>query len=397
MTMTDAKPAILFVALSLGRGGTERHLAGLLPRLVAEGWPVSIYCLANSGELAPSMALAGVTVISPPLESGGQQSGLVRALRFFVSGLKLAGILLVRRPGIVHFFLPAPYIIGAPLAILTRRPILIMSRRSLNLYQDKHPLAARVERWLHRHMTAIIANSKRVATELVDEEGCDPKQVALIYNGIEAPLFRDPEALSAIRERLEVSDAGFVACVIANLLPYKGHADLVRAIGQIKNRLPQPFFILCAGRDEGCEAQLKALAEELGVSRNIRFLGSRPDIPAILKASDVAILCSHEEGFSNAVIESMAAGLPSIVTDVGGNAEAIRDKVDGLVVPSRCPAALGQAILELASDPEQRSKMAASAAKRVTEHFSMDACVASYSHAYQSIIAKRHGNPKPQD
>ena len=386
MTGSLSRPEIMFVTLSLDRGGTERHLASILPGLAAAGWPVSIYCLASAGELAPAVARAGVNVIAPPLGGASAQNGAARAMRFFFSGLKLGRIFLMRKPGIVHFFLPAPYLIGAPLAILFRRPFLIMSRRSLNYYQDNHLLAARAERWLHRRMTAVLGNSKKVVVELVDEEGCDPEKVGLIYNGIDASLFRDPEAQGVIRERLGLQDAKFVACVIANLLPYKGHADLIHALGQVKDRLPQPFIVLCAGRDQGCESDLTKLAGELGLSQNIRFLGGRPDVPAILKASDIAILCSHEEGFSNAVIESMAAGLPSVVTDVGGNAEAVRDKIDGLVVPSKCPSALGQAILELALDPVRRSEMAASASQRAGELYSLDACVSNYQHIYQSIM-----------
>src|SRR4029079_17142928 len=90
----------------------------------------------------------------------------------------------------------------------------------------------------------------------------------------------------------------------------------------------------------------------LGIEENIKLLGARTDIAALLAAADIGVLASHEEGFANSILEGMASGLPMIVTDVGGNAEAVVNGVTGLVVPPRDARALGSAILKLALDPE---------------------------------------------
>src|SRR5262245_53145785 len=135
MTAAD----ILFVTGSLDIGGAERHLATLSPRLKALGWKPAIYCLAARGEQADEVEAAGVEVIGPPAELVRGRNRLLNGLALGLSCLKLFVVLLGRRPRFVHCFLPIAYMLGAPLAILARIPIRIMSRRSLNHYQKNHP------------------------------------------------------------------------------------------------------------------------------------------------------------------------------------------------------------------------------------------------------------------
>ena len=386
--MTDQviRPSILFVALSLERGGTENHLVALLPRLRAKGWPVSIYCIATRGELAENVAQSGVEVISPPLEGGSRFNGPAKVLRLGLTSLKLLFLMVWRRPPIVHFFLPGPYLIGAPLALLTLRPIRIMSRRNLNHYLSKRPLAARFELGLHRWMTAILGNSASIVNELIREEKCAPDKVGLIRNGVDIAAYEAPSDRGALRQNLGLDQSTFVGVIVANLNPYKGHADLVRALGSIAAQLPKPWVVLCAGRDDGAKAGIEALIAQHGLSDNIKLLGPRSDVPRLLAAADIGLLCSHEEGFSNAIVESMAAGLPMVVTAVGGNPEAIRHETDGLVVPARDPKALAAAILALALDPIRRQTMGSAASERARNLFSIEACVNAYDRLYLGLL-----------
>jgi glycosyltransferase involved in cell wall biosynthesis len=110
-----------------------------------------------------------------------------------------------------------------------------------------------------------------------------------------------------------------------------------------------------------------------------------------LQASDIGILApTRNEGFSNAVLESMAAGLPMVVTDVGGNAEAILDGETGFVVPSHEPSALGGAILKLAEAPQLRRAMGGGARNRAADKFSLAASIDQYCALYEELLA-RHG------
>ena len=118
------------------------------------------------------------------------------------------------------------------------------------------------------------------------------------------------------------------------------------------------------------------------------FLGSRKDVGSLLAASDIGILCSHEEGFSNAILEGMAAGLPMIVSDVGGNAEAVIHDETGLVVPAGDPKALANAIVALIGNPERCRTMGHAGRMRTERSFSMEACVEEYNRLYKNLLSQ---------
>jgi len=140
------------------------------------------------------------------------------------------------------------------------------------------------------------------------------------------------------------------------------------------------------GRDDGIGSKLKKKIRDLGIDEHVRFLGQRRDVPELLQVSDIGLLCSHEEGFSNALLEYMAAGLPVVATNVGGNAEAVIDGVTGLLVPAKNPDALARAILRLVHDPAARQGMGTAGRTRVQQNFSLETCLNGYEVLYQSIM-----------
>jgi len=371
-----ANGTILYVIGSLDLGGAERHVAALAPQLKKRGWQPVIYCLTARGSQADAIAGSGVPVLGPRWEMAGGQTAVGKFFRLIASSLRLLTVMLKQRPDIAHFFLPAAYIIGAPIAMAARVPVRIMSRRSLNRYQRKHPISRRFEHLLHRHMQMLLGNSMAVVKEL-REEAADKTPVELVYNGIVA---------SESRSARDFDPAGLTLIIVANLIPYKGHTDLLHALAAVAGKLPASWELLCVGRDDGLGPTLRKLARELQIDTHITLLGSRTDIPDLLASADIGILCSHEEGFSNAILEGMAAGLPMVVTDVGGNAEAVVDQETGLVVPAHDPATLGAAIARLASDRKLRKRLGAAARPRVEERFSMEQCVQRYDEIYRSLI-----------
>lgn len=384
-TRTDATE-ILFVCSDLYVGGTERQLAVLALKLVRLGWRISVYSLAGPGPLQAEFERAGVTVILPPLER--PRAGASSLKRIFALGLAVPHLLFVmlkRRPAIVHFMLPEAYLVGAPIARLARIPVKIMSRRSLNLYQ-KNSLIRNIERRLHRSMNAVLGNSGSVISELRGE-GVPSRRLGLIYNGIDLNAFAKSDTRLAQRASLGIGPDAFVMVMVANLIAYKGHRDLIDALGRAKTELPAEWRLLLIGRDDGIGGQLQEQAERLEIRKNISFLGSRTDVAAMLAASDLGLLCSHQEGFANAILEGMAAALPMIVTNVGGNAEAVIDGVTGLVVPAHDSDRLADAIVRLARDPAKRNTFGTAAYRRVSEHFALERCVAAHDQLYRKLLA----------
>jgi glycosyltransferase involved in cell wall biosynthesis len=229
-----------------------------------------------------------------------------------------------------------------------------------------------------------------VAAQLAAECG-EPEKVNIIHNGIELGSVSDTAARAIRRGELGIPNNAFVIVTVANLIPYKGHSDLLEALSKLEGSLSQPWRLLLVGRDEGHGAVLKAQAVALRLSDNVQWLGERRNARELLAAADIAVLPSHEEGFSNSLLEKMAAGLPVVATRVGGNVDAVVQGETGLLVPPHDPAALGRAILTLHEDAIARSSLGLAGRKRVEQLFSIQACVKRYLDLYDSVAEQREG------
>lgn len=378
---------LLAIIGSLEVGGAERHLVQVLPALKSLDYSLAVHTLTHKGKLARQLESAGIEVFEPPFSAFLRRIPRVvgRPALVVVAVISLWWRIVRLRPSLVHFFLPEAYLVGSLCSLAAGgNHCRVMSRRSLNRYQKKHVVLAALERLLHGRMTAILGNSRAVVAELV-AEGAPQERVELIYNGVDLLQFEGLGSREAARRVLQVPSAALVMTVVANLIPYKGHDDLVEALSLVKSELPNEWLMLWVGRDSGIAGQLLLKAKSYGLEKHLRWLGQREDVPEILQASDIGLLCSHEEGFSNSLLEYMAASLPTIVTDVGGNAEAVPDGVCGRVVPAKSPRDLGRAIVELAGDVGLRATMGKAARERAEEQFSFAGCVSRYDQLYRRL------------
>lgn len=376
MAASESKsPRILFVIKSMTTGGAERHLVQILPALQKRGFGVELFVLERGELLEAPLISAGVSIIGPVKRSPS-------AFHVSVAGFYLLKRIVTARPEILHFYLPGPYLVGATVALLAGHRNCFMSRRSLAHYHRKHPWLGRLERVFHRRMIALLGNSRAVVDELVTESG-DRNKVGLIYNGVRigGPV-RD--RASAQRD-LNIPPDAFVMAIVANLVDYKGHTDLFEALAMVNSRLSQPWRLLVIGRDEGMGTQLRAQAARQNIAENIVWLGERGDVEEILPAADIGLLVSHQEGFSNALIEIMAHGLPAIATAIGGNLDAVADGQSGILVPVQDPQRLGQAILDLALNPDRRSAMGRAGRARALDNFSEQSCIDRYERLYRGF------------
>lgn len=364
---------VLVVCDRFGVGGTERHLLQVLPRIDHTRFQVELFLLRSGGTLEEEIRAAGIRVVSPAQRGAGMLSTSLtfwRALRTI-------------RPNVVHFFLPRPYLVAGSIACAMSQSRMVMSRRSLNDYRVRHPVVWRVEAHLHRRMSRLVGNSRAVVDQL-REESRGKVRVELIYNGIDIPAAASMTRAEA-RRLTGTPDGAIVIVAVANLIPYKGHADLIDALAMLRNQDSPRLSLICVGRDEGMLDVLRRMAARFGVSGSIRWVGEQRDVWPWWRAADIGVLCSHEEGFANAILEGMAAGLPMVVTDVGGNAEAVIDEETGIVVPPRAPSRLAEAIGRLATSPELRRRLSRNAAMRVRDHFSLQQCVLAYERLYEEI------------
>ena len=362
---------IIFVINNFGIGGTERHLLGLIPRL-------KMYFHINVFLLETGMVIEDGF---DDLKLKNPKAVSSKPINRFQIIFNLSSLLLKNRSAIVHFFLPEPYIIGGITSIFFGMPNLIMSRRSLNIYQQKYKFINQIEKLLHKKMHSVVANSNAVVNDLISE-GIATQKVKLIYNPVEACAIYGPSRRNKKRAQFGLGKNDFSIVCVANLFHYKGHCDLVNALAYVSKSLPNNWKLILVGRDGGSEKQVKELVDRKNMNANIMFAGELENILEDLSIFDIGVLASHQEGFSNSVIEGMASGLPMIVTDVGGNMEAVDDQVNGLVVPAYNPIALGNAILRLAQNRGLREEYGRAARLKALKKFTWEACIKKYIQLY---------------
>jgi len=373
---------------TLNLGGCEKHLSYYLPELNKEKFSVTVFTLSEDGELAEEVRSKGVSVIAPWVASKDKKKNIFfKVCRLFLIGLQFLIYNIKHKPDLVHYFLPGSYLFSYPIAYISGVKKHVVSRRSLNDYQkDKSTVIVKYERWLHLRMSALLGNSKAVVTQLIKEELTPKDKTFLIYNGIK----KHPQDISTkkkeYREKLSISPGTVLICVVANLIPYKGHYDLIKSASLINSKSDWHFIFI--GEDfTNIKQSLIEHARERGVEEKISFLGKKDDVPYYLAASDIGVLASYQEGFSNALLESMLAGLPMVVTNVGGNPEAVIDSETGYVVEPHDEYGMADKINELIDNAELRKKYGRLGKERVLSKFSLATCVSEYEKIYDSVLS----------
>jgi glycosyltransferase involved in cell wall biosynthesis len=333
--------------------------------------------LRTGGQLEKEFIDAGVDIYS----NSDSCSGVIEKIKRVAF---LCNVLRRERPDIIHYFLPEAYLVGAVCSVFSPGSIRIMSRRSLNVYQKQKPFLKHVEYFMHRFIHLALGNSKAVINEL-EQEGIEKKKIKLIYNGISVLEEINEELKNKARKNLGVSQTGLLITIVSNLIPYKGHKDLFYALETISSQIPEEWLLFCIGRDNGYSKELYDLAKQLNLDKHIRFVGHTRDTANYLNATDIGVLPSHQEGFSNSLLEGMSHGIPMVATDVGGNSEAIIDGVNGFIVPAHNPVLLGEKILMLVKNAELRNEFGKAAREAVKASFTIEHCVKQYVSTYDKL------------
>jgi glycosyltransferase involved in cell wall biosynthesis len=325
-----------------------------------------------------------LSMLGVPVHSGGLKAGDLSRTpwKAILAELRLLQIIKLVKPAVVHAFLPLVTFMGALAGRVLRVPLVITSRRALGTHQERHAVLRPFDRAASRLSHFVTVNSRAVWEDVVSRDYIDPKKLVLIYNGVDTwPFESASQERQKLRRHMGLRDLDKVVVVVANLIPYKGHHDFLKAARRVKARIPEATFWL-VGEDRGIQKDLEIEAQNLGLSESVLFMGQRSDIPSLLAASDLFVLPSHEEGFSNVILEAMAAGLPVVATKVGGNSEAVLDGATGWLVPPRSPTAMAKRIVDLLSDPGRAKSWGVEGRERVKSHFTIEQMVEKHLALY---------------
>ncbi len=372
-------PRVYHLITDLAPGGAELFLARLAPRLVTAGIPCAVGALGKGGLAADMLREAGLPVTCCGMPRGWLSPNglriLYRDLRSFA-------------PDIVQTWLYHADLVGLGASFLGVSRIVWNLRCSdlcLANYRRRTRLVVRACAWLSGLPDMVLANSK-AGLEHHQGLGYRPRASAVIPNGIDLEVFKpDPEARGEVRAALGLADTDILVGLPARWDPMKGHAVFARAAGLALRRNPGLRFLLYGQGIDGSNAGLTTALTQAGALETFQLLGRRGDTPRLHAALDIACSSSlHGEGFSNALAEAMACGVPCVGSDVGDTAAIIGDT--GRVVPPNDAQALALGILEMAELGRERcSLLGVHARLRIQECYSLEHAVTRYAELYRRL------------
>jgi glycosyltransferase involved in cell wall biosynthesis len=340
---TESKHKSLKISLVIGSlygGGAEKQIILLAKGLVDIGHEVQIITISKvnqNGRSSHFPDLQNLGTYSRGDSSNGFVGQLLQILKFSIVLFKYFR---ASKPDVVHAWLLHSYIVALPIAFVNRIPVRISARRGLWSAID-----GRIWRYLSKFSnlfaTHFTANSVTVGKDASSVEAIPTDKITVIFNMV-LPDERRAEVLSQPAR----------VVVVANLISYKGHLDLLEAISLSDKRLQ---FVL-VGEGPMLNELLRKV-NELGIQSRVEFAGFHKQPISVMTKCQFGVLASHSEGMPNVILEAQSVGLPMIATNVGGIPELIQDSINGLLVKPHSPNELASVISWFSQNPIERQKM----------------------------------------
>jgi glycosyltransferase involved in cell wall biosynthesis len=347
---------VLHIQKVSGISGSEGHLLSLLPLLRERGFDAQMLVL-HEGE-------AGADEFARELIARGVPTERWR-MRFDLDP-RVPLRLLRRHPDIVHTHLVHADLLALPAAAAARVPVRVSTKHGFNEFRSSKALAA-ADRFAARFAHRQIAISGGLARYLEATEGFPPGSFTIVHYGIE-PGGEPPPAPDAPR-----------LVAIGRLIPIKGFDVLLAAFAQARERVPE-LSLEIAGAGP-LEAELRAAAPP-----GVAFLGRVSPVGPVLERNAILVAPSRGEGFGLVALEAAERGRAAIVSDVGGLPEIVADDETGIVVGVGDVAALADAIVQLAADPDRTRAYGSGARRRALELFSAEAAADGVAAVYRELL-----------
>jgi sugar transferase (PEP-CTERM/EpsH1 system associated) len=359
---------------NLNRGGLERVVLDLIRAQHADGHDCQVICLFERGALADELA-----DIDVPVHACGKKSGIDLA-----AVARARTLLRCNRPAVLH----THNVVSHYHAVLAALGLPIA-----RVVNTRHGMGAlrpggrrdRLYRYSMRFTHVVVTVCEAAKDDLIASGIVPAGKIVSVPNGIDVDGFRP--ATAATRQRLAV-ELGFPADTrligsVGRLNWAKDQATLIRMFGKVVARVPRAALVLVG--DGALSGELVALAEAEGIDDRVRFLGDRDDIPALLQGFTLFTSSSITEGYSIAMMEACAAALPVIATRVGGNAEIVREGINGRLVEAGDADALADTVAMLLDDESRAQAMGRAGREWVVQHGSLRAMAARYAQVYAGV------------
>ena len=374
------KPAVLQLIDSFNQGGSERQALQLTRLLKESGrYQVHLASLSPEGSLRSTIEDLDLGEIpSFPLTSF-YDANTVKQLRRLAHWLKSSQVKIIH----THDFYTNVF--GMAAGALARLPVRVASMRET--VGMRSATQKRVQQVAYSLAHQIVANSEAVKNTLIGD-GITAEKITVVYNGLDTArlvpqVSSRAEALSLFGVK---EDKRFISIVANMRLEVKDYPMFLRAARQVLDAEPTAAFLL-AGEGELTDS-LRALAAELGIQDATYFLGRCERVADLLSISEICVLSSKAEGFSNSILEYMAAGRPAVVTNVGGAAEIVTEGETGYLVSSGDDATMAARIVTLLRNPDRAREMGKNGERVVKERFSCAAQLSRTESLYERLLQK---------
>jgi len=365
----------------------ELLLGPQLEAFVAAGYDV--HAASAPGPFVPAVEARGVTF--HPLEHSTRSMSLLSDLR---AAREVYQLFRELKPDIVHTHNPKPGVYGRIAAKLARVPAIVNTVHGLYA-QPTDRLARRAAVYLLERVAAafsdaeLVQNPEDVAT--LRRLRVPAKKLAVLGNGIDLARFTPTtkQRRDAVRRELGISDETVVVGAVGRLVEEKGYVELFDAFRSVRAAIPNAQLMVIGphqpGKADALGPDIMAAAEADGV----RFLGHRDDVETLYPAMDIYVLASHREGFPRSAMEAAACGLPLLLTNIRGCRQVVDDGTSGLLVPVRDSTALGQALITLCGDAEQRAQMRTAGLQKAHDDFDQQHVIDITCETYARLLETR--------
>lgn len=354
---------IAHVIESMEVGGAEVLVATLCRLQHEQGHDVAVHCLSQAGPLARQLEEYGVPVrVHNGLSNWRQVRSLARSFR--ESGRH-----------VIHCHNVGATIFGAIAGKLAGAPAIVSTRHGSISPTGKRLWLSGMAGWLCDFVVAVGEPTRRV---LASEWGANPEKIVTVRNG--ASPARTAAASAPLPEK-----HGLTAIMVARLTPPKDPATLLRAVALASRNVPDVHLWILG--DGVLMPEVRQLISQLHLGDRVSLLGQRDDVRSCLAAADLFVLSSLSEGLPVSLLEALAAGLPFIVSKVGGMPEIAELSGAGIVVEPRNPEALAQALAKFATQRDELPKLGNAARHCYERHFTPERWTAAYLDLYQKALA----------
>jgi glycosyltransferase involved in cell wall biosynthesis len=363
---------ILILIKGLGRGGAEQLLLSGAPHLNADKFDYEVaYLLPRKRALVTDLERENTPV---HCLHGGQGLRWVQRLRALVRG---------RGIDLVHAHLPLPAI-GARMGLMGLVPIVCTEHNVWSRYHWATYWANMLTYARNDHVFAVSDEVRRSIRYPAGLQYMRMPPVETLHHGIDHSLLPQWAETDGVREELGIPVGAPAVGMVANFKTHKAHEVLLRAMISVRSEVPGTHLVLVG--QGPLEADVRRLADHLGLNGSVTFTGQREDAQRIAATFDVFALSSIQEGFPIAVIEAMALGRPVVATAVGGVPELIRDGDSGFLVPVGNHRALAERITALLRDPSKRARIGEAARARAKD-FDIRNAVHRMEQVYEELLA----------